>query len=77
MRNFHTDSKKFAPGKSTGHYRGQMKHGRAVEAFKDALHTEQPRTPVVAHANCPSVGTPETLADVSAKGATTFTGKGS
>jgi hypothetical protein len=76
MANFHTDSKKFAKGKSTGTYRGQMKHGRAVEAFKDALHTEQPRTPVVAHADCPSVGT-EDLATVSAKGATTFAGKGS
>jgi hypothetical protein len=55
-----------------------MKHGRAVEAFKDALHTEQPRTPVVAHADCPSVGVDDaTLAQTSAKGATDFTGKGS
>ena len=74
MANFHTDSKKFAKGKSTGTYRGQMKHGRAVEAFKDALHTEQPRTPVVRHGDCPSVGT-ETLAETSARGATDFTGK--
>jgi hypothetical protein len=77
MRNRHTDSGKFMPGKSTGVYRGQMKHGAGVEHFKDALHTEKPRTPIVAHADCPSVGTPETLADVSAKGATTFTGKSS
>jgi hypothetical protein len=70
--NYHTDSKKFAPGKSTGVYRGQKKHGRAVESFKDALHTVKPRTPVVEH-DCPSVGT-STLADVSAKGATTFGG---
>jgi hypothetical protein len=62
------------PGKSTGVYRGSRKHGRAVEAFKDALHTEQPRTPVVAHADCRSVGT-DTLADVSSRGATTFSGK--
>ena len=73
MRNYHTDSKKFMPGKSTGVYRGQMKHGHAVEAQKDALHTEQPRTPVTEH-DGPSVGT-DTLAAVSAKGATTFTGK--
>jgi hypothetical protein len=74
MRNYHTDSKKFMPGKSTGVYRGQKKHGRAVEAQKDALHTEQPRTPVVRHGDCPSVGT-ETLAETSARGATDFTGK--
>jgi hypothetical protein len=76
MANYHTDSKKFMKGKSTGTYRGQMKHGRAVEAQKDALHTEQPRSPVVRHGDCPSVGT-DTLAETSAKGATTFTGKGS
>lgn len=73
MANHHTDSKKFMKGKSTGVYRGQRKHGRAVEAFKDALHTEQPRTPVVRHGDCPSVGT-EDLAAVSARGATTFGG---
>jgi len=77
MRNRHTDSGKWMPGKSTGQYRGQMKHGRAVEAFKDALHTEPSRNPVCSHAGQPAPGTPGTLADVSAKGATTFTGKGS
>jgi hypothetical protein len=57
MRNFHTDSKKFMPGKSTGVYRGRMKHGRGVEHFKDALHTEQRRDPVtVAHEGIASVG---------------------
>ena len=74
MANYHTDSKKFMKGKSTGAYRGQMKHGHAVEVQKDALHTEQPRTPVVRHGDCPSVGT-ETLAETSARGATDFTGK--
>jgi hypothetical protein len=55
MANFHTDSKKFAPGKSTGVYRGRMKHGAGVEHFKDALHTEQPRNPVKAHEGVASV----------------------
>jgi hypothetical protein len=69
--NRHTDTGKFMPGESTGVYRGKRKHGRAVEAQKDALFTKPSRTPVVAHNDCPSVGT---LADVSAKGATTFGG---
>jgi len=71
MANYHTDSKKFAPGQSTGTYRGKMKHGAGVEHIKDALHTVKPRTPVVRHGDCPSVGT-EDLATVSARGATTF-----
>jgi hypothetical protein len=75
-KNRHTDSKRFMKGRSTGVYRGAMKHGAAVERFKDALHTEQPRTPVVRHDDCPSVGTDgATLAQVSAKGATDFTGR--
>jgi len=74
MRNYHTDSKKFAEGQSTGVYRGKMKHGAGVEHFKDALHTVKPRTPVTEHADCPSVGT-QTLAETSARGATDFTGK--
>jgi hypothetical protein len=65
---------KFASGKSTGQYRGAMKHDASTEAFKTALGTEPGRNPVVSHAGCPSVGTPETLADVSSKGATTFGG---
>ena len=69
-RNRHTDSKRFMPGKSLGTYRGQMKHDASTEAIKDSLHTEQRRTPVVRHGDCPSVGT-ESLATVSAKGATT------
>jgi hypothetical protein len=57
VSNFHTDSKKFMPGKSTGVYRGRMKHGAGVEHFKDALHTEQRRDPVtVAHEGIASVG---------------------
>ena len=74
MRNYHTDSKKFAPGKSTGVYRGQMKHDPSTEAVKDSLHTVQSRKPVVAHADCPSVNT-DTLADISSRGATDFSGK--
>jgi hypothetical protein len=71
MRNYHTDSKRFAPGESTGKYRGAMKHGPGVEEFKDALHTVKPRTPVVSHAGQPAPGTAETLAEVSSRGATT------
>jgi hypothetical protein len=71
MRNRHTDSKRFMPGKSTGVYRGTTKHGPSVEEFKDALHTVKPRTPVVRAGDCPSVGT-ETIAEASARGATTF-----
>jgi hypothetical protein len=74
MANYHTDSKKFMKGRTTGVYRGKMKHGAGVEHFKDALGTVKPRTPVVAHADCTSVGT-ETLANVSSKGATDFSGK--
>jgi hypothetical protein len=67
---------KFAPGKSLGTYRGQTRHDASTEAFKTKLHTEQPRTPVVRHDDCPSVGTDDaTLAQVSAKGATDFTGR--
>jgi hypothetical protein len=62
VSNHHTDSKKFAPGQSTGVYRGRMKHGAGVEHFKDALHTVPSRNP----------GGAATLAEVSAKGATTF-----
>ncbi len=69
MSNRHTESKKFAPGRLTGVYRGRMKHGAGVEHIKDALHTVPPRTPVARHCNVPSVGT-ETLAEVSSKGAT-------
>jgi hypothetical protein len=72
-RNRHTDSGRFMPGGSTGVYRGKTKHGEPVSSFKDALHTKPRRTPVVAH-DCPSVGT-GTLADVSSRGATTFSGK--
>lgn len=77
MRNYHTDSKKFAAGESTGVYRGKMKHGPGVEHFKDALHTVKPRTPVVRHAGQPSVGpcdSDATLATVSSRGATDFGG---
>jgi hypothetical protein len=55
VSNYHADSKKFMPGKSTGVYRGQMKHGAGVEHFKDALHTEQRRTPIVSHEGVASV----------------------
>ena len=75
MRNYHTDSKKFAPGQSTGVYRGKMKHNPAVEAFKDALHTIKPRDVVAQHDGNPSVGT-QTLAEVSSRGATDFSAGG-
>jgi len=65
---------KFAPGKPLGTRKGSMKHDASTEAIKTKLHTEQPRTPVVRHDDCPSVGT-DTLAQVSAKGATDFTGR--
>jgi hypothetical protein len=66
---------KFAPGKPLGTRKGTMRHDASTEAIKDRLHNDlnPSRSPVVAHNNCPSVGT-DTLADVSAKGATTFGG---
>jgi hypothetical protein len=70
MRNRHVDSGKFMAGQDTGQYQGRMKHGEPVSSFKDALHTVPSRNPVRAHAGCPSVGT-GTLADISARGATT------
>jgi hypothetical protein len=73
-KNRHTDTGKFMKGESTGVYRGKMKHGRAVEAFKDALHTVPSRKPVCAH-DGPSVNS-DTLAEISSRGATDFgTGK--
>ena len=48
MRNRHGNGK-FAPGESTGTYRGVMKHDASTEAIKDRLHTVQARKPVTAH----------------------------
>jgi hypothetical protein len=69
---------KFARGKPLNTRQGTMKHDASTSAVKDRLHNDlnPSRSPVCSHGNQPSVGTPETLADVSAKGATTFTGKG-
>jgi hypothetical protein len=74
MRNRHTDSKKFMPGKSLPTYRGRMKHDPSTEAIKDSLHTQRGPAVVQRHGDCPSVGT-ETIAQASARGATTFGGK--
>ena len=73
--NRHTDSGKFAPGQSTGTYRGKMRHGPGVEEIKDALHTIKPRDVVTQHDGNPSVGT-QTLAQVSSRGATDFSAGG-
>jgi hypothetical protein len=72
--NRHTDSGKFMAGQSTGVYRGKLRHGPGVEEIKDALHTVPRPTPVVQHES-PSVGT-QTLAEVSSRGATDFSGGG-
>jgi hypothetical protein len=56
-KNRHTDSGKFMPGKSTGVYRGQMKHGPGVEHVKDALHTAPSRKVVQPHDGVQSVST--------------------
>ena len=68
---------KFAPGKPLGTPEGTMRHDASTEAIKDRLHNDlnPSRSPVTRHGDCPSVGTD--LADVSARGATNFTGKGS
>ncbi len=54
MRNRHGNGK-FAPGESTGTYRGVMKHDASTEAIKDRLHTVQARKPVTAHDGAQSV----------------------
>jgi hypothetical protein len=66
---------KFAPGKPLGTRKGSMRHDPSTEAIKDRLHNDlnRSRSPVGRHGGCPSVGT-NTLADVSARGATTFGG---
>ena len=67
---------KFASGTPLGTPRGSMKHDPSTEAIKDRLHNDlnPSRSPTMAHADCPSVGT-DTLADVSSRGATDFAGK--
>lgn len=74
--NRHTDSKKFMGGKSLGTYRGRARHDPSTEAVKNSLHTERGRHVVEPHAKTPSVNSDcATLADVSARGATDFSGK--
>ncbi len=67
---------KFAPGTPLGTRKGTMRHDASTEAVKDRLHNDlnPSRSPVTEHDE-PSVGT-DTLADVSARGATDFSGKG-
>lgn len=56
MRNRHGNGK-FAPGKSLGTYRGQMRHDPSTEAIKTKLHTSSSRKVVAAHAGIASVNT--------------------
>jgi hypothetical protein len=67
---------KFAKGKPLGTRKGSMRHDASTEAIKDRLHNDlnPSRSPVCRHGDCPSVGT-DTLAQTSAKGATTFGSK--
>lgn len=56
MRNRHGNGK-FAPGESTGTYRGVLKHDASTEAIKDRLHTVQSRKVVAPHDGAQSVAT--------------------
>jgi hypothetical protein len=56
-KNRHTGTGRFVAGKSTGTYRGQMRHDPSTEAIKTRLHTAPSRKVVATHAGVQSVAT--------------------
>jgi hypothetical protein len=57
MSNRHTATGRFVAGKSTGTYRGQMRHDPSTEEIKTKLHTKPSRDVVGAHDGQQSVAT--------------------
>jgi hypothetical protein len=55
--NRHTGTGRFTSGKSTGTYRGQMRHDPSTEAIKTRLHTVPSRKVVAPHDGVQSVAT--------------------